>query len=150
MPEKVDRLYVDALLRDVEESVNDHITETLTDHYAEISLDIQNAFDMIGTMREHFVRSLDSFKSELIRFRKKLTDDMHTAAEERTKTDRPVGRLPPRSTFLKNNIVTVPQICRTTPRKRTQPFVPRGLDKVIGKAIAPITSGGVDYEDGSA
>jgi hypothetical protein len=154
VPEKVDRLYVDALLRNVEGSVNEHIAAAVTDKYGGIDLEIQDSLDMLWTMREHFVRSIDAFRSELVHFKKKLTDDKRAAADQKANAAaRLVGRLPPRSTFLKNNVVAVPRVCRTGSKKRTRPFVPKGLETVIGRAIAPMTpepDDPVDNEEGSA
>jgi len=132
--EKATRLYVDILLRNVDESVNDQIATAIANEYADVTVEIQQAVDMLGTMREHFEQSIDSFKSELIRFKKKLSE-----GEEQSATllgaPQTAYRLPLKSAFVEELCATGPKICKTGYKKRTKPFVPKKLGMVIGSSL---------------
>jgi hypothetical protein len=128
--DKADRLYVDTLLRNVEESVHQSVETAITNEYAEILLEIQQAHDMVGTMKEHFQESVNSFRSELTRFKKKLLEEVanNEPNAARRAVESAPAHLPPRSTLkLAKQDATVPHICKSPYRKRTRPLVPKKL-----------------------
>jgi hypothetical protein len=115
------------------------VETAVTNEYADILLELQQAHDMVGTMKEHFQESVNSFRSELTEFKKKLLDEFTALSPEETRrrqAESAPGHLPPRSTLkLTKHDATVPQVCKTPYRKRTKPFVPKKLGVVLGQPI---------------
>jgi hypothetical protein len=131
--DKANRLYVDTLLRNVEESVHDRIAAAISDEYADVASEIQQALDMISTMREHFVPSIDAFRSELVRFKKKLTEEDQPV--QLVAAQPPVDRLPLKPAFIEKAKAAGPKICKTPYKKRTRPYAPKKLGAVVGASI---------------
>jgi hypothetical protein len=136
--DKADRLYVDTLLRNVEESIHERVEAAITDEYADVLIEIQQARDTVGTMREHFQESANSFRSELTRFKKRLLEDDHGAgaAGARRQGGATLVPLPPRSTLSAPHAdPAVAGVRRKGLVKRQRPFVPKRLGIVIGQPI---------------
>lgn len=136
--EKVDRYYVDTLLREIEISAREGIETSIQNVYVDIRAEVDQAKDMINTIREHFEQTLDDFRKEVIRFKKSLTEDNESEFELLTHSPQHViPHRQVRGTFMirERTIKKPAGVCKSPLRHKTRPFVPKELDSVCGSSL---------------
>lgn len=136
LPEKADRMYVDALLRNLNYTTKKFLEESLEEDFATIRLELDQFKNNVEIIRQHFDSNVNLLRRDLTKYRKELFDPQTENETTIVIKENHTHHIKAAQIVQNKPVIKKPQVFKSPYKHRTRMHQP-SLPQVYVKELKP-------------